>query len=136
MSMPIPLAEFEVHLDIEGMTCASCVDRVERALRRQPCVAEATVSLASRRAVVRSTAPDPEPLIAAVRKAGYGADLHQREAERPDEVRDYQRRLLVSAVCSFYVILFSLVLGKDSHTSALVAGSWRPRSSSTGDGRS
>ncbi len=114
-------AGFELILDIEGMTCASCVYRIEKVLRRQACVEEATVSLASRSAVVRSTVSDPQPLIEAVRKAGYGASLRDRQADRPDEVADYQRRLLVSAVCSFYVLLFSLVLAKGSHASAVVA---------------
>ena len=89
-------AGFELVLDIEGMTCASCVYRIEKVLRRQACVEEATVSLASRSAVVRSTVSDPQLLIEAVRRAGYGASLRDRQGDRPDEVADYQRRLLVS----------------------------------------
>ncbi|MFC6048312.1 copper ion binding protein, partial [Methylobacterium hispanicum] len=45
-----------VELSIEGMTCASCVGRVERALKAVPGVAEATVNLATERASVRGTA--------------------------------------------------------------------------------
>lgn len=57
---------------IEGMTCASCVARVEKALAAVPGVAEASVNLATEVATVRadkSVAPDT--LRSAIRKAGY-----------------------------------------------------------------
>ena len=69
--------EREIVLDIEGMTCASCVNKVERALGDVEGVAEANVNLVTRTATVRRDAPDAEPLIAAVRRVGYGARLHE-----------------------------------------------------------
>jgi Cu+-exporting ATPase len=68
-------------LDIGGMTCASCVGRVEKALRRVPGVAAAEVNLATEVATVRF---DPaqtglEELTAAVARAGYTASP-RREA--------------------------------------------------------
>ncbi len=57
-------------LPVEGMTCASCAGRVERALLAVPGTVEAHVNLASERALVRGSAP-PEALAAAVRRAGY-----------------------------------------------------------------
>jgi Cu+-exporting ATPase len=65
--------EAEVVLPIEGMTCASCVRRVERSLAKVPGVAEANVNFATEQAVVRfnpaeATLPD---LREAVTKAGY-----------------------------------------------------------------
>ncbi len=59
---------------IEGMTCASCVGRVERALKAVPGVTEASVNLATERATVRGHA-DVQALLAAVAKAGYTAQL-------------------------------------------------------------
>ncbi|PJI38556.1 heavy metal translocating P-type ATPase [Ferrovibrio sp.] len=63
------------HLAIEGMSCASCVGRVEKALAALPGVAQASVNLAGESAEV--IAPrgslDAASLIAAVRKAGYEA---------------------------------------------------------------
>ena len=58
---------------VEGMTCAACVGRVERALVRVPGVAEASVNLATERATVRydGAAASPDALHEAVRKAGY-----------------------------------------------------------------
>src|SRR5690348_17066443 len=63
-------------LAVEGMTCASCVRRVERSLSKVPGVAEASVNLATERATV-TFAPDETSLadlIGAVEKAGYGAE--------------------------------------------------------------
>ncbi|MDP3204726.1 MAG: heavy metal-associated domain-containing protein, partial [Hydrogenophaga sp.] len=42
-----PLAPAQIDLGIGGMTCASCVLRVEKALKKQPGVSEATVNLAT-----------------------------------------------------------------------------------------
>ncbi len=65
-------AKQETKLAIQGMTCASCVGRVEKALRAVPGVEEASVNLATERATVRGTAGTGE-LLAAVEKAGYEA---------------------------------------------------------------
>ena len=69
-------AERGVELNITGMTCASCVRRVERALSRTPGVSEASVNLATERATVTYQPGETklEDLIAAVEKAGYGAE--------------------------------------------------------------
>ena len=61
-----------LELAIEGMTCASCVGRVERALKAVPGVTEAAVNLATERATVRGTA-DAAALVAAIAEAGYEA---------------------------------------------------------------
>ncbi|MDB5745155.1 MAG: copper-transporting ATPase [Massilia sp.] len=58
--------------DISGMTCASCVGRVEKALRATPGVDAASVNLATERASVHGSA-SMEAVVAAVRKAGYEA---------------------------------------------------------------
>ena len=65
-------------LDIKGMTCASCVGRVEKALRRVPGVADAEVNLATERATVHAYkgGATAAQLVAAVTKGGYEAALH------------------------------------------------------------
>src|SRR5438067_2943301 len=71
-----PTTELATELAIEGMTCASCVRRVERALGKVPGVASASVNLATERARVAldPAAPaDAEQLLAAVERAGYAA---------------------------------------------------------------
>ncbi|MCO8589744.1 heavy metal translocating P-type ATPase [Burkholderia multivorans] len=69
-------AAHSVELDIDGMTCASCVSRVEKALEKVPGVTHASVNLATERASVRAAGPlDVDALIAAVTTAGYRATL-------------------------------------------------------------
>ena len=65
-----------VRLRIEGMTCASCVSRVENALKKVPGVTAASVNLATETAevVVAPGGADAATLAAAVGKAGYGAE--------------------------------------------------------------
>ena len=60
-----------VTLPVEGMTCASCVSRVERALRKVPGVTDATVNLANETATVRGDGLTAATLAAAVSGAGY-----------------------------------------------------------------
>ncbi len=81
-------------LAIEGMTCASCVMRVERALKKVPGVDAASVNLATERANVtlggQATIDD---LLTAVEKAGYHAQPIVEEVAEDDdaETREEQR---------------------------------------------
>ena len=59
-------------LPVDGMTCASCVGRVERALKAVPGVTQAHVNLATERAEITTTdTPDRSRLVAAIVDAGY-----------------------------------------------------------------
>ncbi len=64
-----------LRLNIEGMTCASCVARVEKALNRVPGVLSASVNLATESADIVSAADNLVALQAAVERAGYRATL-------------------------------------------------------------
>ena len=80
-----------VDLAIGGMTCASCVGRVERALRKVPGVRTASVNLASERAHVEALGSvAPEALCQAVEAAGYQATPLAQGAPDDDPA---QRRL-------------------------------------------
>jgi len=75
-----------IKLQIEGMTCASCAARVEKALTKVPGVSSASVNLATERASVRALSTVPlATLKAAVEKAGYLA--RDVEDTMPDERR-------------------------------------------------
>lgn len=97
-----------LRLRIEGMTCGSCVARVERALQSVEGVAQARVNLITGIATLdlRSAAPPPRgQLIEAVRRAGYDADTFREGnqevsgIERTQDARlREQRQALAQAV--------------------------------------
>ena len=71
-----------LELDIEGMSCAACVGRVEKVLQRVPGVVSANVNLAARRAHVELAGSVPTAaLVAAVEKAGFGARMAAEVSE-------------------------------------------------------
>ena len=111
------IAQAPLELAIEGMTCASCVGRVERALKAVPGVQQANVNLATERATVQGDASmDPAALVAAVTKAGYDARLLDRsrqaddaQAQRQaDELRVLRRDLLLAAALTLPVFLLEM----------------------------
>ncbi len=83
----------ELELAVEGMTCASCVGRVERALTRSPGVLEATVNLATERAKLRylPAMTDADTLAAVVTEAGYSAHPIGDSAEAATNEADKRR---------------------------------------------
>ena len=122
---PTPAGPRRLALDIEGMTCASCVNRIERYLRRTEGVVEANVNLATERAsIVAQPQVTVDQLIGAVEAAGYEARLlvdsapavaapaetvepraaHHEAARVPEtsfqrrHLADTRRRLVVAAI--------------------------------------
>ena len=92
-----------VSLDIEGMTCASCVNRVEKALLKVPGVESASVNLATERATV--SGGDAEALIKAVEKVGYKGSIRQPDAPAHDHAHHHdedaailKRDVIVAAI--------------------------------------
>ncbi|WP_284336565.1 heavy metal translocating P-type ATPase [Comamonas sp. NoAH] len=80
-----------VVLPVEGMTCASCVGRVERTLKKLPGVQDASVNLATENAQIQFDAtPDVAAAIAAIEKAGYAV---------PQQTVDLQVQEMTCASC-------------------------------------
>lgn len=74
----------EITLDIAGMSCASCVSRVEKALYKVPGVQSVAVNLASEKATLNTAGALPlERLLAAVRAAGYEATVPPSATDTP-----------------------------------------------------
>ncbi len=104
-----------VELAVGGMTCASCVGRVEKALKAVPGVTEATVNLATERATVRGVAAVAD-LIAAIEKVGYeaspvdtGAHADEEAAEKKDAERaELKRDLTLAAVLALPVFVLEM----------------------------
>ncbi|MDY1045662.1 heavy metal translocating P-type ATPase [Pseudomonas coleopterorum] len=77
--------EGAIELGIQGMTCASCVGRVERTLSKVPGVTAVAVNLATERGRVEGDgALDVQALIAAIDKAGYSARLIEHTRDELD----------------------------------------------------
>ncbi|MFC5175150.1 heavy metal translocating P-type ATPase [Nocardioides taihuensis] len=112
----------QIELEIGGMTCASCANRIERKLNKLEGVV-ATVNYATEKARVSldAAAPvDPDVLVAAVESAGYTARLPQpraadgaaisgAEADEADPVAPLRRRLLVSLALTVPVVALAMV---------------------------
>lgn len=95
------------HLLIEGMSCASCVSRVQHALQEVDGVSQARVNLAERSALVLGSA-QPQSLIDAVTRAGYGAEIIEDDVKR----REKQQQSAQAAVQRFrWQAALALALG-------------------------
>jgi P-type Cu+ transporter len=113
----------ELTLSIEGMTCASCVNRIERFLDKTPGVVSATVNLATEQATVRyrPDAADETSLVKAVEAAGYdvrsrptpdhGRPSMASELVEDDRDRDRASRdLLIRSVASIGVAIGIMIM--------------------------
>jgi Cu+-exporting ATPase len=104
----------DVELDITGMTCASCANRIERKLNKLEGVT-ASVNYATERALVTHPATiSTDQLLETVASAGYSAQLPAAEPaadeadERDPEVDSLRQRLLVSALLTVPVIAMAM----------------------------
>ncbi|WP_081076359.1 heavy metal translocating P-type ATPase [Burkholderia cepacia] len=127
----IPLAASpapaDLELDIDGMTCASCVGRVEKALAAVPGVARVAVNLATERASVHGAgALDAATLIAAVTTAGYRASLADAssagaDAQPASAAQDPETRKRLEAIRERDLVIWSAVLSAPLIAPMLVA---------------
>jgi P-type Cu+ transporter len=104
-----------LELPIDGMSCASCANRIERGLNEVDGVT-ATVNFATERAAVEydPALVAPEQLLGAVAAAGYRAELPSGQSGAPadpddDQTAPLRRRLTISAALSLPVVLLSMV---------------------------
>jgi Cu+-exporting ATPase len=109
----------EVELGVTGMTCAACVNRVERALKKLEGVLEASINLATERAWVKylPASTSVAQFKRAIREAGYGvlelgtgqgrADLERKA--RAKEVADLRRALLTATVFALPLFLIAML---------------------------
>ncbi|MEE9987205.1 heavy metal translocating P-type ATPase [Agrobacterium pusense] len=112
-------AAASLEVAIEGMTCASCVGRVEKALRAVPGVTNAVVNLATEKATVQGTA-DAAVVVAAIENAGYDAkviaagsgaaqvETDDRAAKKEAERRELTRDFTLAAVLTVPVFILEM----------------------------
>ncbi|MFT4014636.1 MAG: heavy metal translocating P-type ATPase [Paracoccus sp. (in: a-proteobacteria)] len=108
-----PAAPQETRLDIQGMSCASCVGRVEKALTALPGVSDAAVNLATGTALVHhSPATQPQALADAVTAKGYPARLEQDQAphmhDHHDDAQAMRRRFLIALALTLPIFLVEM----------------------------
>jgi len=108
----------DVELEITGMTCSSCANRIERKLNKLPGV-EASVNYATEKARVRAPeGADTQQFIETVKAAGYSAviptPIYERDDVEPTTSDDdwatlLLRRLLISTALTVPVVLMSMI---------------------------
>jgi Cu+-exporting ATPase len=114
-------------LPVEGMTCASCVSRVERALRKVPGVSDVSVNLATEAATVSGTGLAREALVKAITDAGYEVPAVPEAAQVLVQARDsdapanpppdriearlaHERLMLIAAIALAAPLVFPMLL--------------------------
>ncbi|OBI83853.1 cation-translocating P-type ATPase [Mycobacterium sp. E740] len=105
------MATDTIELSIDGMTCASCANRIEKKLNKLDGVT-ATVNFATEKARVRyGDDVTPETLVATVAEAGYQAHLPQvaNAAPEDDPTAALRQRLMVSLALTVPVIAMAMV---------------------------
>jgi len=108
----------DLDLSIEGMSCASCVGRVEKAIEELPGVHRVSVNLASESARISfdPALADAADLIGRIEAAGYGASVREAGTERVDreraareaELGALRRRLIWSAALALPVVVLDM----------------------------
>lgn len=109
----------QVELNITGMTCASCVGRVEKALNEQPNVDSVAVNLATGRALITAAGKsslNTDKLVQTVVSTGYGAsvavsrkiDADKREIEQKQQIRALTRNFWLAFVLTLPVFVLEM----------------------------
>lgn len=111
------LPKHQYSIPIEGMTCASCVSRIEEAVGRVEGLESVEVNLASERALVQIQAPEVlGKVLAAIRKAGYDVSAEETQILDGDkgskfddakelELSKNRRTLIFSGLLTFPLVL-------------------------------
>jgi P-type Cu+ transporter len=112
-----------IRIPVSGMTCAACSSRVQRALQKQPGVADANVNLMMKTATVQfdPAAVTPDRLVDTIRETGYGAQLaapdqtafeeqEARDRANLEEFREFRLKAIVSGIVGVVAMIISMPL--------------------------
>jgi Cu+-exporting ATPase len=112
-----------IRIPVSGMTCAACSARIQRALQKEPGVADANVNLMMKTATVRfdPRAVSPDHLVDTIRGTGYGAQLasadqsafeeqEARDRASADEFRELRTKAIVSGIVGLIAMVVSMPL--------------------------
>lgn len=115
---PVPSSE-RADMAISGMTCAACVSRVEKAVRRVPGVTDATVNLLANQGAFTydPLTASPQLIQEAIEKIGYDASPLSQEApgghDHDSEGKALSRRFWTAAILTIPVVIGAM--GMDLH---------------------
>jgi Cu+-exporting ATPase len=107
-----------IEIRVTGMSCASCVARVEKGLKKLPGVTDASVNLATEKARVRYESDDfkRETIVPALAKIGFGGELIAEEKAQPvDSLKRQKYQLILSGILTLPLLLPMLIPGGHSN---------------------
>ncbi len=123
-----------VRIPVSGMTCSACSARVQRALEKQPGVADANVNLMMKTATVHFDpgVVTPARLVEAIEETGYGAHLaspdetafeeqEARDRATAEEFLELKRKAIASGVAGAFAMILSMPLMAGEHAGGVVA---------------
>ena len=130
-TLPDQATSQTIRIPVGGMTCAACQSRVQKALAKQPGVADASVNLMMKQATVAfdPAVITPDRLVETIRKTGYEAELAApdqtafeeqaaRDQAQAEEFAELKRKAVVSGVVGAVAMVLSMPL----MTSGMTAG--------------
>lgn len=94
-------------IDISGMTCSSCVYKVEKALKEVKGVSGVYVNFASEKAKINYDVnpPEKELILKAVSNAGFKASFKKEEKDKEAEIKEIKIKLIFGGLVSFVFLL-------------------------------
>ncbi|MGX0403208.1 heavy metal translocating P-type ATPase [Staphylococcus epidermidis] len=114
-SLGYDVAVEQVELNINGMTCAACSNRIEKVLNQTQGVQQATVNLTTEQALIKyyPSATNTETLIKRIQNIGYDAETKTSSKEQSNrkkqELKHKRNKLIISAILSLPLLLVMVV---------------------------
>ena len=114
-SLGYDVAVEQVELNINGMTCAACSNRIEKVLNQTQGVQQATVNLTTEQAHIKyyPSATNTEALIKRIQNIGYDAETKTSSKEQSNrkkqELKHKRNKLIISAILSLPLLLVMVV---------------------------
>ncbi|SDM82051.1 heavy metal translocating P-type ATPase [Sediminibacillus halophilus] len=117
-------------LDVFGMTCAACSNRIEKVLNKQEGVSQAAVNLTTESATIEynPALTAPQALIEKIRKIGYDAkpkaESEEKQTHKEKELQQKKTKLIISGVLSAPLLVTMLVHLLNMNIPAILMNPW------------
>ncbi|WP_163583339.1 heavy metal translocating P-type ATPase [Gracilibacillus saliphilus] len=104
-----------IDLDVYGMTCAACSNRIEKVLNKQPGIQKATVNLATESASVEYNPSfiEERDMIGRIQKLGYDAkrkaDNREQDSQKEKQLQKMKQKLIISVILTLPLFATMLV---------------------------